>query len=75
VNAAGTLVAERVTDGTPVGVARALSELDSLVAERTDLHVEIRRPTLDDVFLALTGDPVANPTEDLSSTNLVRRAA
>jgi ABC-2 type transport system ATP-binding protein len=75
VDAAGTIVAERVTDGTPAGVSRALSELDGLAAERADLHVEIRRPTLDDVFLALTGDPVSNPTEDISSTDLVRRAA
>lgn len=69
VDAAGEVVAERVTDGTPAGVARALAELNGVAADRTDLHVHLRRPSLDDVFLALTGDTmaasVATPAADL----------
>ena len=75
VDAAGTVVAERVTDGTPAGVARALAELDGVSTGRTDLHVDIRRPSLDDVFLALTGDPAAAGVADPTATRLVRSAS
>jgi ABC-2 type transport system ATP-binding protein len=50
-DAHGDLVREIPTDGTVAGVRRALDRLD---AEGADGAVGLRRPTLDDVFLALT---------------------
>jgi ABC-2 type transport system ATP-binding protein len=46
-------VREVPTDGTVSGLRRALDELDEQGAEGM---VTLRRPTLDDVFLSLTGD-------------------
>lgn len=73
VDATGATVAERVTDGTPAGVARALAELDGGSTNRTDLHVYLRRPSLDDVFLALTDNPgpadLAHPTPTVRSAS------
>ncbi|MET0734575.1 MAG: ATP-binding cassette domain-containing protein [Microbacterium sp.] len=51
-DANGDVVREIVTDGTIAGVRRALDELDA-IGERG--VVGIRRPSLDDVFLTLTG--------------------
>ena len=68
VDAAGALVAERATDGTPAAVARALAELDSAYADRDDLHVHVRRPSLDDVFLALTADTATTHVDHLMTT-------
>jgi len=75
VDAAGVVVAERVTDGTPAGVARALAELDAVAADRTDLNVDVRRPTLDDVFLALTGETGPEGVGHPTPTGLVRSAS
>ena len=47
----GDLIREIATDGTLPGLRRALDLLDEQGAEGT---VTLRRPTLDDVFLALT---------------------
>lgn len=51
-DAAGAVVARAATDGTPASVARALAAID-----RGDggLRVELRRPTLEDAFSAITG--------------------
>jgi len=47
----GTLLREIATDGSVTGLRRALDELDRQGADGT---VTLRRPTLDDVFLAVT---------------------
>ncbi len=49
----GSAVRELPIDGTPAGLRSALDALDPLL----DVTVELRSPTLDDVFFALTGDP------------------
>ncbi|MGO1628641.1 MULTISPECIES: ATP-binding cassette domain-containing protein [unclassified Microbacterium] len=56
----GVLLQKLSTDGTASGVRRALEELDDSTADTNlaDAAVSLRRPTLDDVFLALT-DPDA----------------
>jgi ABC-2 type transport system ATP-binding protein len=46
----GELIRELPTDGTPAGLRRALDELGAGPADT----VSLRRPSLDDVFLALT---------------------
>lgn len=48
----GCGIRELATDGTLSGIRRAVDELDDAFAEGT---VTIRRPSLDDVFLSLTG--------------------
>ena len=47
----GTVLREIATDGSVTGLRRALDELDRQGADGT---VTLRRPTLDDVFLAVT---------------------
>jgi ABC-2 type transport system ATP-binding protein len=47
-----TLLRELPTDGTVAGLRAAIDELD---ASGVDGTVSIRKPSLDDVFLALTG--------------------
>ncbi|WP_067246669.1 ATP-binding cassette domain-containing protein [Microbacterium resistens] len=54
----GTLLRELATDGSIDGLRRAL---DELAAHQVDGIVSLRRPTLDDVFLALTTVPGARP--------------
>jgi ABC-2 type transport system ATP-binding protein len=54
----GELLRELPTDGTVSGLRRALDELDATGAEGT---VSLRRPSLDDVFLSLTGRPNTAP--------------
>jgi ABC-2 type transport system ATP-binding protein len=57
------------TDGTAAAVRRLLTELDHRGIEVG--RVELRRPTLDDVFLTLTGhraQPAANGDPDAAST-------
>jgi ABC-2 type transport system ATP-binding protein len=51
----GTVLAERAVDGTPASVRLALQDL----APSPDTHVVLRRPTMDDVFLALTEEMAA----------------
>ena len=48
----GRLLAERAVDGTPATLQQALAELGPW--SDADAQVMLRRPTLDDVFLALT---------------------
>jgi ABC-2 type transport system ATP-binding protein len=55
-DAHGDLLREVPTDGTVSGLRRALDVLDESGAEGT---VTLRRPSLDDVFLALTGGSAA----------------
>ena len=52
-----TVLAERAVDGSPAAVRRALAELSEMGGH--DTHVVLRRPTLDDVFLALTEEVAA----------------
>ena len=58
------LVHEVPTDGTVSGLRRALDDLDAAAAVGL---VTLRRPSLDDVFLALTGGPVRTPIEKESA--------
>ena len=58
------LVHEIATDGTVSGLRRALDDLDAAAAVG---RVTLRRPSLDDVFLALTGGPVRTPIEKESA--------
>ena len=58
-DAHGDLLREVPTDGTVSGLRRALDVLDESGAEGT---VTLRRPSLDDVFLALTGGTAASLT-------------
>ncbi|WP_404434838.1 ATP-binding cassette domain-containing protein [Microbacterium lacus] len=62
--AGGELVRELPTDGTVAGLRRALDALDATGADGT---VTLRRPSLDDVFLSLTGSTsrtdLTNPQE------------
>lgn len=51
-DADGRTLGERRTDGTLSGLRQAL---DDLAARGVDGRVEVRAPSLDDVFLALTG--------------------
>jgi ABC-2 type transport system ATP-binding protein len=52
-----TVLAERAVDGTPASVRLALQELEP--SSGPDTHVVLRRPTMDDVFLALTEEVAA----------------
>lgn len=51
-DSSGDLLREIATDGSVTGLRRALDELDR---EGADGVITLRRPTLDDVFLAVTG--------------------
>jgi ABC-2 type transport system ATP-binding protein len=63
-DADGELVLELPTDGSVHGLRAAIDELDRTpAATRDGVAVSIRRPSLDDVFLAITGrDPSAQQT-------------
>ena len=63
-DAAGTVVREVPTDGTVAGLRNALASLDD------NAPVSLRRPSLDDVFLAVTGSPRSTETATLESTSL-----
>ena len=58
-DANGEIVSEVATDGTVAGLRRALASLDD------DASVSLRRPSLDDVFLAVTGHPSETTEADL----------
>lgn len=73
-DADGELVLELPTDGSVHGLRAAIDELDRTpAATRDGVAVSIRRPSLDDVFLAITGrDPSAPQTSgDASSRELL----
>ncbi|NUL43758.1 ATP-binding cassette domain-containing protein [Cellulosimicrobium funkei] len=53
-DAAGHLHAEHATDGTAEDVSRTLAEL---AAHHPHLAVTVRKPSMDEVFLQLTGQP------------------
>ncbi|MFF2370173.1 ATP-binding cassette domain-containing protein [Agromyces sp. NPDC058110] len=62
---AGAVVAELPTDGTVHGLRAAVEQVDRLPASADPgATVAIRRPSLDDVFLAITGRDAASDTED-----------
>ncbi|GEK80096.1 ATP-binding cassette domain-containing protein [Agrococcus baldri] len=54
-DAAGTVIGQSETDGTPASVARALTALDPGNVEGA--RIELRSPTLDDAFAAITTRP------------------
>lgn len=55
-DAAGHIVETKPTRGDAAGLA---AQLASIAAERPDVSVTVRKPTLDEVFLELTGKPTA----------------
>ena len=57
----GDLLRAVPTDGTVTGLRRALDTLDESGSEGT---VQLRRPSLDDVFLALTGHAATPGTDE-----------
>jgi ABC-2 type transport system ATP-binding protein len=66
-DAHGDLLREVPTDGTVSGLRRALDVLDEAGAEGV---VTLRRPSLDDVFLTLTGGATATRTPDNTTKEL-----
>ncbi|MGR0220305.1 ATP-binding cassette domain-containing protein [Agromyces sp. ZXT2-6] len=59
------VLAELPTDGTVHGLRAAVDELDRLAASAVDgARVDIRRPSLDDVFLAITSGPAMSVRAD-----------
>ena len=59
----GILLTERPTDGSVHGLRAAIDELDrSAAAAAAGVQVSIRRPSLDDVFLAITASGGATQT-------------
>ncbi|WP_369822101.1 hypothetical protein [Saccharomonospora sp. CUA-673] len=58
---AGHVVGEIPTQGSAADVARHLT---SVAETHPDLDVTVRRPTLDEVFLELTGKPAAQDGAD-----------
>ncbi|WP_300265299.1 ATP-binding cassette domain-containing protein [Microbacterium sp.] len=64
-DADGTLLHEAATDGTVAGVRHAL---DELAAHGADGVVTLRRPSLDDVFLAITGRTSPITATDATTT-------
>ncbi len=58
-DAAGAVLAELPTDGTVAGLRRALAGLGNADAA----SVSLRSPSLDDVFLAVTGSPATREPE------------
>ena len=61
-DAEGVVVREVPTDGTVASLRHALASLDDAAP------VSLRRPSLDDVFLAVTGSPRTTETATLEST-------
>ncbi len=59
------LLGELPTDGTLAGLRAAIESLESAHGEGS---VTVRKPSLDDVFLALTGHTAVDPVGDASST-------
>ena len=67
-DADGELVLERPTDGSVHGLRAAVDELDRSAAAAADgMQVSIRRPSLDDVFLAITAG-TAHPPSDAAAS-------
>ncbi|WP_308799738.1 ATP-binding cassette domain-containing protein [Agromyces silvae] len=63
------LLAELPADGSVHGLRAAIDELDRHDAStRPGVHVTVRRPSLDDVFLAITGGPAAT-SEDAAEAS------
>ena len=68
-DADGALLVERPTDGSVHGLRAAIDELDRSAAASADgVHVSIRRPSLDDVFLAITARDAASDPLQLLET-------
>ena len=66
-DADGTLVREVPTDGTLAGLRRAIDQLD----ETDAASVTLRTPSLDDVFLAVTGSHLPTAADDSAGRELV----
>ncbi|MEV8214783.1 ATP-binding cassette domain-containing protein [Leifsonia sp. NPDC077715] len=69
-DARGELVRELPTDGSVEALRTAIDELDALGAAGG--AIGIRKPSLDDAFLALTGQPTASTTSTASEKEAVR---
>ena len=68
-DADGILVVELPTDGSVHGLRAAVDELDRNPAAAADgVSVAIRRPSLDDAFLAITAHGVASESRELLET-------
>ena len=68
-DADGALVVELPTDGSVHGLRAAVDELDRNPAAAADgASVAIRRPSLDDAFLAITAHGVASESRELLET-------
>jgi ABC-2 type transport system ATP-binding protein len=61
----GSVVREIPTDGSVAGLRDAIAQLGA--GELADAEVTLRRPTLDDVFLSLTGAPGEAPIPALDT--------
>ena len=73
-DADGDLLLELPTDGTVHGLRSAIDELDRRAASGAPgVSVAIRRPSLDDVFLAITagGSPAGAPADGLARPELI----
>ena len=71
-DADGALLRELPTDGTVHGLRAAIDELDRSPAGSIDgTSVTIRRPSLDDVFLAITGAGAASDSDSTSARELI----
>lgn len=67
-DADGVLLLELPTDGSVHGLRAAVNELDrSQAAGTAGAHVSIRRPSLDDVFLAITAGAKSSAPELIES--------
>ena len=66
-DADGELVREVPTDGTLAGLRRAIDQLD----ETDAASVTLRTPSLDDVFLAVTGSHLPTADDDADERELV----
>jgi daunorubicin resistance ABC transporter ATP-binding subunit len=68
-DADGRLLIDRPTDGSVHGLRAAIDELDrSAAASAEGVQISIRRPSLDDVFLAITASGGAAPDPDLAAS-------
>ncbi|WP_350347147.1 ATP-binding cassette domain-containing protein [Agromyces sp. G08B096] len=66
------LLAELPTDGSVHGMRAAVDELDRHEASgRPGVHVNVRRPSLDDVFLAITGAGASSPSATDRARDLI----
>jgi ABC-2 type transport system ATP-binding protein len=66
------MITEIGTDGTAAGLRRVL---DDLAPDQNGLRISVRRPSLDDVFLRLTGDRSASSGASIDEQTKIGDAA